>query len=171
MTAPVRTALAVGIVVALVLIAAAGYATTGKTRDPNPLRLHAGVPVGVLDSPTGAISAADDYLAAEDGALLDPSLLRLVVRTDWTPGDRASELALTVPSAALRTTPGSLAGVRLTAAIAGDRLEAYAPAVARVQVWDEVTLWSSSLPPAQHWSLDTGLTPTVMTVGVAYRFR
>lgn len=155
MTRAVRVAVALVAVAALVASGTAGYATVGGTGDPNPLRLKAGVPVGVLDSPAGAVSAADNYVAAEDGALLSPALLRRVVQTDWIAVDRQSELSLTVPSAALRTAPGSMGGVRLTAAVAGDRLESYAPGAARVGVWHEVTLWSSSLVPAQHWSLDT----------------
>jgi hypothetical protein len=151
----VRAVLAVGAVAALVAVGAAGYGSAGSTPASNPLRLVSGIPVGVLDSPAGAVSAADNYLAAEDGALLDPALLRRVIATDWTVADRQSEASLTVPSAALRTTPGSLGDLHLTAAVAGDRLESYSPRAARVGVWHEVTFWSSSVAPAQHWSLDS----------------
>lgn len=155
MTRTATAVLAMSAVLALVAIGVVGYTSSPATRDPNPLRLVDGVPVGVLDSPDGAVSAADNYLAAEDGALLDPSQLRLVLRTDWTAAARSRELSLTVPSAALRTTSGSLGGVRLTAAVAGDKLESYTPRSAQVEVWREVTIWSQSLAPAQHWSLDT----------------
>lgn len=132
----------------------AGYSSELSTANPNPIRLEHGVPVGVLDTPAGAVSAADNYLAAEDDALLTPGVLRQLVDTDWTSAGRGVELAHPLPNAALRTTPQELGDTHLAAAVAASRLESFSGQNARVGVWHEVTTWSSSVPPTQHWLLD-----------------
>lgn len=143
---------------ALAVIAGAfwgGYATPRTTAHPNPIVLEHGVPVGVGHSSSGALAAADNYLAAEDSSLLSPGALRAVVDTDWTVRERQVELAQAVPAASLRTTPAELGDTKLTASVAAHKLESYAPSSARVGVWHELTVWSSTLAPTQYWSLDT----------------
>ncbi len=142
---------------ALVLVGAlvAGYTTAPTTSHPNPIRLEHGVPIGVSDTPIGAVAAADNYLAAEDESLLSADQLRRVVNTDWAPRERSVELAQPFPAAALAGKTATFAGLELTAAVAAQRLESYTPQSAEVGVWHEVTIWSSTVEPAQRWSLDT----------------
>jgi hypothetical protein len=134
---------------------AAGYKTAPATAHRNPIRLENGVPVGVLDTPVGALAAADNYVSAEDDALLSGAAIRRVVDTLWVPRDRAIELAQPFPAAAVAGRPAKFSGLKLTAAVAGHKLESYSADTARVGVWHEITVWSSTLAPAQRWSLDT----------------
>src|SRR2546430_489054 len=78
-----------------------GFGTASKTARPAPIRLEHGVPVGVLDTPAGAVAAADNYLVSEDDALVSPAGIRGVANELWTPGARAAELAQPFPAAAL----------------------------------------------------------------------
>jgi len=132
-----------------------GYVTVSGTAHPNPIRLEDGVPVGVLDSPGGAVSAAENYLAAEDGALLSPDQLRAVVKADWAPRAQPVELAQPFPVASLRSTPQQLGDGRLTGAVAATKLLSFDGRSAQVAVWHELTTWSSSVLPTQHWLLDS----------------
>jgi hypothetical protein len=147
--------------ISLLLIAVAGLAgrsTAPRTEHPDPIRLDHGIPVGVRDTPGGALAAADNYLASEDSALFSADQLRTVVDTDWLPQERSVELTQALPSAALQSTPAGLGDARLTAAVAADKLEAFTRVSAQVGVWHEITVWSSApviSPPAQHWMLDT----------------
>lgn len=147
--------------ISLPLIAVAalvGYSTAPTTEHPNPIRLDHGIPVVVLDTPGGALAAADNYLASEDSALFSADQLRTVVNTDWLPQERSVELTQALPSAALQSTPFGLGDAQLTAAVAADKLEAFTRVSARVGVWHEITVWSSApvvSQPAQHWMLDT----------------
>jgi hypothetical protein len=146
------------IVVSLAVTAgglALGYRTTPKPGRPNPIRLEHGVPVGVLDTPVGALAAAENYVGAEDNSLLSPIELRRVVDTVWAPAERPVELAQPFPAAALAGKPATFAGLKLTGAIAADKLEAYSPGSAQVAVWHEITIWSPSVEPTQRWSNDT----------------
>jgi hypothetical protein len=134
---------------------ALGYETSAKPTRPNPIRLRDGVPVGVLDTPDGALAAADNYVASEDNALLSPDSLRRVVNAVWAPAERSVELAQPFPAAALAGKPGTFSGLKLTAAVAADKLEAFTPRTAQVGVWHELTIWSPSVEPTQRWSDDT----------------
>jgi hypothetical protein len=148
------------VVVAVLLVVTAGalvlgYRTAPKISRPNPIRLVDGVPVGVIDTPVGAIAAAENYLASEDDALLSSDEIRRVVDTVWAPGERGVELAQPFPAAALAGKAATFPGLRLAAAVAGAKLESYAPQSAQVLVWHEITVWSASVAPTQRWSLDT----------------
>ena len=148
------------VAVGAVLVVAAGalmlgYQTAARVGRPNPIRLEAGVPVGVLDTPVGAIAAAENYLASEDDALLSRDEIRRVVDTAWAPAERDVELAQPFPAAALAGRPGTFPGLELSAAVAGAKLNSYMPQISQVVVWHEITLWSPSVPPTQRWSLDT----------------
>ena len=134
---------------------ALGYKTVPATNRPNAIRLEHGVPVGILDTAAGAVAAADNYVAAEDDALLSSNQIRGVVNTEWAPRERPVELAQPFLAAALAGTPATLDGLKLTAAIAADELEAYSPQTAQVSVWSEITVWSSAVAPTQRWTLDT----------------
>jgi hypothetical protein len=148
------------VVVAVLLVVTAGalvlgYRTAPKISRPNPIRLVDGVPVGVIDTPVGAIAAAENYLASEDDALLSSDEIRRVVDTVWAPAERGVELAQPFPAAALAGKAATFPGLRLAAAVAGAKLESYAPQSAQVLVWHEITVWSASVAPTQRWSLDT----------------
>lgn len=134
---------------------AVGYRTAPKRAAANPVRLERGVPVGVLDTPAGALAAADNYLVSEDDALVSADRLRRVIDTAWAPAERSVELAQPFPAAAVAGRPATFAGLKLTAAVAADKLEAYTPRSAQVGVWHEFTTWAPSVAPTQRWSLDT----------------
>jgi hypothetical protein len=146
---------AVGALIVTAGAFAVGYRTVPRATRPNPIRLVHGVPVGVLDTPAGAIAAADNYVATEDDALVSPDQIRAVVDTEWAPQERAVEFAQPVPAAALAGRPATVAGLRLTAVVAADKLAAYSGQNAQVGVWSQITIWSPTVEPTQHWSLDT----------------
>ena len=150
-----RFVLALGAVVVTAGALAFGYETVPATTRPNAIRLEHGVPVGVLDTRAGAVAAADNYVATEDDSLLSPSQIRGVVDTEWAPQERAVELAQPFLAAALAGEPATLDGLKLTAAVAADKLQAYSPQSAQVSVWSEITIWSSTVAPTQRWTLDT----------------
>ena len=150
-----RFVLALGSVVVTAGALAFGYETVPATTRPNAIRLEHGVPVGVLDTRAGAVAAADNYVATEDDSLLSPSQIRGVVDTEWAPQERAVELAQPFLAAALAGEPATLDGLKLTAAVAADKLQAYSPQSAQVSVWSEITIWSSTVAPTQRWTLDT----------------
>jgi hypothetical protein len=150
-----RTLLATGVALLMTVGAfAIGYDTAPKTARTAPIRLEHGVPVGVLDTPAGAVAAADNYVVSEDDALLSPGGIREVVDELWAPGARAAELAQPFPAAALLRRPATFAGLKLTAAVAASKLESYTPRTAQVGVWHEITVWSPSITPTQRWTLD-----------------
>jgi hypothetical protein len=134
---------------------ALGYGSTPKAVRPNPTQLEHGMPVGVLDTRAGALAAADNYVASEDEATLSAAAIRRVVDTVWAPEDRAVELVQPFPAAALAGKPHTFARLKLTAAVAADKLESYAPQTARIGVWHEITIWSPTIVPTQRWILDT----------------
>jgi hypothetical protein len=147
-----------GLVCAVLVLGAAvagGLATAPVTTDPDPIMVRQGVPVGVERTPNGAIAAADNYVAAEDRALTSAAGMRAVVETDWVPSARRVELAQPYPAAAIAGKPLSFPGLRLAADVAADRLESYSSNTAQIGVWDEITVWSSTVAPTQHWELDT----------------
>jgi hypothetical protein len=147
------------VALAAVLAMAGGLAVGSETKPratlPDPIRLETGVPVGILDTESGAVAAADNYVASEDDALLSPAGIRRVVDTVWAPTDRAVELARPFPAAALAGKPATFAGLKLIAAVAADKLEAYTPRTAQVDVWEEIMAWSPTVEPTQRWTLDT----------------
>jgi hypothetical protein len=149
------TALVVTVLGVAVGAWALGYQTAPTVARPNPIRLERGVPVGVVDTPVGAIAAAENYLASEDDALLSRGQIRQVVDTLWAPDERDVELAQPFPAAALAGKPTTFPGLELSAAVAGAKLGSYTPRSAQVLVWHEITLWSPSVVPTQRWSLDT----------------
>ncbi len=144
---------------ALLVVAAGalmlGYQTAPRVARPNPIRLEDGVPVGVVDTPIGAIAAAENYLVSEDDALLSRTEIRRVVDTVWAPAERDVELAQPFPAAGLAGKAATFPGLQLAAAVAGAKLDSYTPQSAQVVVWHEITLWSPSVEPTQGWSLDT----------------
>ena len=150
-----RFVLELGAVVVTAGALAFGYETVPATTRPNAIRLEHDVPVGVLDTRAGAVAAADNYVATEDDSLLSPSQIRAVVDTEWAPQERAVELAQPFLAAALAGEPATLDGLKLTAAVAADKLQAYSPQSAQVSVWSEITIWSSTVAPTQRWTLDT----------------
>jgi hypothetical protein len=145
-------------VIAMLMAAGAfalGHTSTPRAGSPNLIRLEHGVPVGVLDTRAGALAAADNYLASEDEALLSADGTRRVVDAIWAPADRAVELVQPFPAAGLAGKPATFAGLKLTAAVAADKLESYTPQTAQIAVWHEITIWSPTVAPTQRWTLDT----------------
>jgi hypothetical protein len=133
----------------------AGYDGGSKTASPNPIRLEHGIPIGVVDTPAGAVAAADNYLVSEDDALLSRVRIRAVISAVWASDARSAELSQPFPTAARLAKPATFPGLRLTAAVAATRIESYTPQASEVRVWHEITLWSPTIEPTQRWELDT----------------
>jgi hypothetical protein len=151
-----RTSVLVAVLLVVAVGAIAiGYKTAPKVARANPIRLEDGVPVGVVDTPVGALAAAENYLASEDDALLSRAEIRRVVVAAWAPAEREVELAQPFPAAALAGKPATFPGLELAAAVAGAQLDSYTPEGAQAVVWHEITLWSPTVVPTQRWSLDT----------------
>jgi hypothetical protein len=139
-----------------------GRATAPAERGPAAAVVTVrGVPVGVADSPAGALAAADNYLAlASQSVEQDPAAFAALVHTVYAPGARAGTLAQ-----AARVRAADVAGIRnyaqggrAVAVIAARRLDHYTAARAVVTSWLGGFEWGPTLAPRQSWNLvDTTL--------------
>ena len=109
-----------------------------------PIRMQNGIPVGVQDTPVGALAAADNYLALSSQTLeQDPPAFAAIVNTVYLPRVRASTLA---QAAALRTAdPASMsnyrAGGHAIAVVGARRLDDYSRRTATITTWLEGIEW------------------------------
>jgi hypothetical protein len=154
------TAIAVAAITALSLLAIGvligRMSLTRQASSGNPISVINGVPVGVSDTPAGALAADDNYLAIE--AQTDeqnPRAFATLVATAFTPHAERSSLA---QAAQLRGSDSSLmsdyaAGARALAVIGARRLDSYSPARARITTWLAGFLWGPTLAPEQTWNL------------------
>jgi hypothetical protein len=137
-----------------VLIGRATAAGEGSSSDP--IALVDGIPVGVSDTPAGALAADDNYLAIEAQTdAQDPRLFGALVATAFTPSARRTSLA---QAAALRASDSSLisaytAGARALAVVGARRLDSYSRARASVTTWLAGFVWGPTLQPRQTWNL------------------
>lgn len=120
-----------------------------------------GVPVGVADTPAGALAAADNYVAlASQSVEQNPAEFAQLARAVYAPAARASTLAQ-----ARRLRAADVAGMRnyaqggrAVAVIAARRLDRYSPTRASVTSWLGGFEWGPGLSPRQSWNLvDTTL--------------
>lgn len=163
-SAATRAALALAGVVILLLLTAGilAFARGGDHGGATAAtKLIGGVPVGVQDTPAGALAAADNYLAlASQSIEQDPALFAALVAQVYSPQARGRTLA-----EASRARAGDAVnmtnyreGGRGIAVIAARRLDRYTPTQARVTSWLGGFVWGPPLAPRQTWNLvDTTL--------------
>jgi hypothetical protein len=120
-----------------------------------------GVAVGVLDTPAGALAAADNYLASASQTVeQDPAEFAALVDTIYAPASQASTLAQAARARASDATDmrNYAQGGRAVAVIAARRLDRYTPGRATVTSWLGGFVWGPALSPRQSWNLvDTTL--------------
>lgn len=137
---------AVGVFVAAFV---AGRATGGHRSWRDSIRLDAGVPVGVLHTPAGALAAADNYVSAGITDSLDQRALRTFADTLVAPAKRRS--LLTASQRLAQSGPPH--GTRAVGLVVAHALRRYAGDRARVTTWQVGSYWGPGLQPSQYWAL------------------
>jgi hypothetical protein len=152
----------------LVLCAVAAGVLVGRATNPThrgaapaAVVIVGGVAVGVLDTPAGALAAADDYLASASQTVeQDPSAFTALVAAVYAHAARAGTLAAAVRarSADVVDMRNYAQGGRAVAVVAARRLDRYTPGRATVTSWLGGFVWGPGLSPRQSWNLvDTTL--------------
>jgi hypothetical protein len=137
-----------------VLIGRATTSARGGT--PAAVVIVHSVPVGVQDSPAGALAAADNYLAiASQTVEQNPAQFAALVNTVYTPPSRASTLAQASRArvADVADMRNYAQGGRAVAVIAARRLDHYTPGRATVTSWLGGFVWGPAVSPRQSWNL------------------
>jgi hypothetical protein len=129
---------------------AAGRSTVAPPGAPNPVRLEHGTPLGVVQSPAGALAAADNYVAVGITASLDPGQLRAFASQVIDPGTRASFVSA---GQSLAQAGGPPPGARVIGAVVAHRLDRYGSGTASVSEWAVGSYWDGGAVPTQYWSL------------------
>jgi len=133
----------------------------GPRAGAQAVELVAGVPVGVQDTPAGALVAADDYVALSSQSVEQaPSLFAALVVQVYAPEIRERTLAQAaqIRAADTQNMGNYRQGGRGIAVIAARRLDAYTPRSATVTTWLAGFVWGPRLSPRQTWNLiDTTL--------------
>lgn len=141
---------AVVCVVALLLLGGGG------ARPAPAVRVIGGVPVGVEDSPAGALAAADNYVAlASQWIEQNPGVFAALVAQAFTASSRAGVLAQAraIRRVDVTNMKSYEEGGRAVAILAARRLDAYTPTSARVTSWLGGIVWGPRLSPRQTWNL------------------
>lgn len=151
----------------LVLCAVAAGVLVGRAtkpvRDAAPAAvvIVGGVAVGVLDTPAGALAAADNYLAtASQSVEQDPSAFAALVAAVYAHAARAGTLAAAERArfADVVDMRNYAQGGRAVAVVAARRLDRFTPGRATVTSWLGGFVWGPGLSPRQSWNLvDTTL--------------
>jgi len=131
-------------------------ANAGASATPGAVELVEGVPVGVLDTPAGALAAGDNYVAlASQTVEQDPRTFAALVAQAWLPSSRAWALAQAqrIRGSDLANVRNYAQGGRGLALVAARRLDSYTPAGARVTTWLGGFVWGLHLAPRQTWNL------------------
>lgn len=162
-----RWGLIAGVVVAVILVGAIGWAA-GRSTAPEasaageggsrtgPVRVVEGVPVGIQHSRAGALAAADNYLAVTTETVVqDPKRFETLVRRVFVPGYQAQALqeGKDARAAAQDAVANYEAGGRALAVIAARRLDTYSEDRAVVTSWRSGVLWGPAERPAARWFL------------------
>ena len=115
---------------------------------PDPVRLERGIPLGTVESPGGAVAAADNYASTGVTASVEPAHLRPFLDAVVDPTARGRFMAE-------NPAPGSgpPPGARVTGAVVAQRLDSYASGNARVGMWVVASYWGAGAVPTQYWSL------------------
>jgi hypothetical protein len=126
-----------------------------------PVRLVNGVPVGVQDTPAGALAAADNYLAlASQSIEQSPAVFEALVAQAYAPYARGRTLAEArrIRVEDTQNMTNYREGGRGIAVIAARRLDSYTPQQATITSWLGGFVWGPHLAPSQTWNLiDTTL--------------
>jgi len=144
------------LLVALGLAGVLGFGSSEPTFPAGALRLVDGVPVGVQDTPAGALAAADNYLAvASQSVEQDPQVFSALVAQDYAPQARPGTLAQAqqIRGSDTQNMANYRHGGRGIAVIAARRLDSYTPASATVTSWLGGFVWGPQLAPRQTWNL------------------
>jgi len=123
---------------------------------PAAVVMVGGVAVGVLDTPAGALAAADNYLASASQAVeQNPAEFAALVAAVYAPASRASTLRQAAQARAADITDmrNYAQGGRAVAVIAARRLGRYMPGRATVTSWLGGFVWGPALSPRQSWNL------------------
>ena len=128
---------------------------------PAAVVVAGGVAVGVLDTPAGALAAADNYVAvASQSVEQNPGGFAALVTAIYAPASRASTLTQAAQARAADAADmrNYAQGGRAVAVIAARRLDRYTPGRATVTSWLGGFVWGPGLSPRQSWNLvDTTL--------------
>lgn len=145
-----------GSAIALLLIGlasgafAVGRSTLARRGPTNPLRLDHGIPVAVLDTPAGALVAADNYAATGSTASLDAGQLRQFANAVIELAARAQFIGA---SQALNENSPLPTGGRAIGSVVAHRLESYGAGAARVGVWALGSEWDGGAASTQYSAL------------------
>jgi hypothetical protein len=142
--------------VALVVVVPQSGTPARSSALAKALRLIQGIPVSQLDSPAGALAAADNYVALGSQSLeQDPSTFSRLVSVGYAPWAR--KLALQQAQALRASDSADMdayeRGARALAVIAARRLAGYTSHRATVVTWLAGFLWGGGLRPRQSWNL------------------
>lgn len=129
---------------------AAGRSTVAPSGVPNPVRLEHGIPVGTVESPAGALAAADNYVATGISASLEPDQLHGFASEVIDPGARSSFVST---SQSLTQAGGPPPGARVVGSVIAHRLDSYGSGTASVSEWAVGSYWDGGVVPTQYWSL------------------
>ena len=128
----------------------------GSTPPGAPIEFVGGVPVGVADTPAGAVAAADEYLATEQQTVGDdPGRFGALVAADYAAPIKAGALAAGERDRHGDSVgiPDGAGGARSFTVIGADRLDAYGGGAATVSTWAGQIYWGPGRAPAQVWAL------------------
>jgi hypothetical protein len=138
----------------LIGVLGAAFAAGRSTLDPrvglDPVALEHGMPIGVLETPAGALAAADNYMATGISASLDPGQLRQFADTAIDPAARARFIST---SQSLAQGGGPPVGARVIADVIAHRLESYRGGTAVVDAWALGSYWDGGVEPTQYSAL------------------
>jgi hypothetical protein len=145
------------VVLVLLLASILGLARGGEHGGQDAaVKLIGGVPVGVQDTPAGALAAADNYVAlAAQSIEQDPAVFAGLVAQAYAPQARARTL-VEAEHVRAEDTPNMSnyrEGGRGIAVIAARRLDSYTPDAATVTSWLGGFVWGPHLAPRQTWDL------------------
>jgi len=129
---------------------AAGRSTVARRVTPNPVRLEQGMPVGVLRTPSGALAAADNYVATAISASLDPTELQRFADALIDPSAREQFVSAGQNLAQTGSPPP---GARVLGSVVAHRLDSYAGDSAEVSAWLLGSYWGGGLVPSQYSAL------------------
>jgi hypothetical protein len=128
----------------------------GRGSVPGAVELSDGVPVGVQDTPAGALAAADNYLAiASQTVEQDPAMFAALVAQAYVPQARSRTLAQArqLRGSDTQNMTNYQQGGHGIAVIAARRLDSYTPQQATITTWLGGFVWGPHLSPRQSWNL------------------
>lgn len=129
---------------------AAGRSTVKDVGTRNPLAVEHGIPIGVVESPVGALAAADNYAAVGVTADLGPGEQHAFIGTVIDPGVRSAFSAADQAVAQREALP---VGAHMIGSVLAHRLESYSAGVSDVSVWELASEWDGGVVPTQYWAL------------------